>query len=290
MPHAYGRVADLSADYPGLTDYQLQSALESATLEAEGPDAFGRTFQPYSAARTFRPPRPATPLYVPDYRTLTEVATGPGDGTFPDIWLATNYAPFPWDAPDDDKPYLAVAPINRYWPCSYPPAGPTVRVTATWGYSVELYDSGSSPGANMDAVQTVLPSGTGLSPGQTIRIDSEDLYVTAPLPGMAAPTPPAVYVRRGQNGTVAASHLAAAHIFLYRYPAAVAEAVKARAGASLSGSVGGTAGGVLVSETVGDITLRYSDPASSSGSTAAGGSGFSWSAYVSGLRRRERFA
>ena len=58
--------------------------------------------------------------------------------------------------------------------------------------------------------------GTKLAIGQTILIDSEQLYIT----GIATNN---ITVTRGVNGTTAASHSNSTDIYIYRYPDAVTQ-------------------------------------------------------------------
>lgn len=104
-----------------------------------------------------------------------------------------------------------------------------VKITGVFGYAdvptpysdsgVVVNSGGISAGATTHALATGL--GVSFSPGMTIRIDNEQLYISAvngdTLTFEANPD-------RGQNGTVAASHLAGAKIYIYYYYGPVVEA------------------------------------------------------------------
>lgn len=74
----------------------------------------------------------------------------------------------------------------------------------------------------MTAVQLTLlvNLATQLSPGQTLRIDSEQMFVSAFDTGTKIAT-----VTRGVNGTTAAAHTQNTVIYVYRYPQAITHAV-----------------------------------------------------------------
>lgn len=65
-----------------------------------------------------------------------------------------------------------------------------------------------------------------LSPGHTVRIGDEQLYVTGVTAGVGKTT---LAVQRGVNGTKAAAHAVGAGLSVYRYPEAVAESCLLRA-------------------------------------------------------------
>ena len=97
----------------------------------------------------------------------------------------------------------------------------TVQVDGRWGYREITEDSGAdiNEGAQFsvtDATLTVT-DGSKFAVGQTILIDSEQLYITAIATNDLT-------VTRGVNGTTAATHPDAADINIYTYPGPVAEA------------------------------------------------------------------
>lgn len=99
--------------------------------------------------------------------------------------------------------------------------GSGFRVTdilGSWGYQdvrVTLTATASAIGTTSTTSATV-SAGTEFSAGQTLLIDSEQLYVSA----VASTT---LTVVRGANGTTAATHGAASAVAKYTYPAEVRE-------------------------------------------------------------------
>lgn len=95
-------------------------------------------------------------------------------------------------------------------------------VAGVWGYqSVTLLLADTAAEA-IDASETAIDvSGlTDLDAGQTILIDSEQMYVSAVTTG----TPDTITVVRGVNGTTAATHSNGAAISRYVYPGPIIEA------------------------------------------------------------------
>lgn len=70
---------------------------------------------------------------LPDFVSLTEVATDDGRRTYTTVWETTDYDPFPWDAPERNRPYteLRVAPYGSQAFVTWPRG---VRITAVWGW------------------------------------------------------------------------------------------------------------------------------------------------------------
>lgn len=100
-----------------------------------------------------------------------------------------------------------------------------VSVAGTWGYAQELAAGTATLGTISSSATTAVITGGGVSLGNTIRVDNEDLYVYATTAGTAlATTGGTVTVARGQNGTTAALHAAGAAISVHRYPREVVSA------------------------------------------------------------------
>ena len=160
-------------------------------------------------------------LALPDLVSLDRVRVRRATGGPAVTWPAAAYRLYPLDAAPDQpwgRPYtrLAAAPEQRF------PVGPAaVEISGRWGFR-QVTESG---GLALDydapltaaATSLTLASGGVLSPGRTVNIGSEQLYVTA-VDGQQAT------VVRGVNGSRAASHEAGAAIAVYRYPGPVVEA------------------------------------------------------------------
>lgn len=89
------------------------------------------------------------------------------------------------------------------------------EVFGTWGYSNETLSAGTVALASSTATAGTMTAGSA-SPGQTLLVGSEQVYVTASAGGTA------LTVVRGVNGTTAAAGTAAASV--YRYPREVTQA------------------------------------------------------------------
>jgi hypothetical protein len=97
-----------------------------------------------------------------------------------------------------------------------------VEIAGTWGYSDERQVLEQTAGAIVDTTDptvTLMSSELSeFSPGQTLWIDDEMLYVRA------LGDTDTIEVDRGANGSTAATHAADSPIALVRYPAAVVDA------------------------------------------------------------------
>lgn len=91
----------------------------------------------------------------------------------------------------------------------------TVVVTGTWGYSDTTILSGTTMASGFAASTTatvfITSASPDLSPGQTLLVGAEAMYLSA-LDGTNAT------VTRGANGTTAAVHADASVIYYYTYP------------------------------------------------------------------------
>lgn len=99
--------------------------------------------------------------------------------------------------------------------------GSGLRVTdvaGSWGYQDVRVTSTATVNEALDTSETGVDvtDGTVFSPGHTILVDSEQMYVS----GVATNT---LTVVRGANGTTAATHNTSAGIGVYQYPAQVKE-------------------------------------------------------------------
>ena len=167
---------------------------------------------------------------MPDLVSASEVRVRDASGSW-ETWPSGDWLLYPLNAAPTmpgGRPYTRVmlaSGTHRRFPLSR--AG--VAVSGIWGYGDVREDAGLQVGGNVeitagDAALT-LTAGDGaiaLSAGHTIRIDHEQLYVEGVADdGQGALT---LTVRRGMNGTEAATHSVATPISLYRYPKGVSEA------------------------------------------------------------------
>lgn len=148
------------------------------------------------------------------------VASPPG-------WRTAEYRLYPMDAAPErawGRPHTRMAiepvctPVCRRTDCHA-----LVEVAGRWGYRQDLQETGVTTSAALgagDALVTVsgtVPGTEGISPGQTLKLGNEQVYVTA----VAAQ---GLTVERGVNGTEAAAHEPGTSLSAYRYPGPVSEA------------------------------------------------------------------
>ncbi len=146
-------------------------------------------------------------------------ADGDGDRTYEDSWLVTDYDLLPFNG--YPKTCILTSPDGNY---SFPSTKKGVEIAGTWGYgngqSATPYDDSTTTTAEeLDATETGVDvaSGAALAIGQTILIESEQMYIT----GISTNT---LTVERGVNGTTAATHATGKAIYIYRYPGNVVQA------------------------------------------------------------------
>lgn len=288
MPHAYATTAQLrrALGNPSTTEQPEADLLRALEAAAEAIDAYaGRTFQPYSGVvyPDLTGVHGRGRLYTPDFLSLTEVAQDDGTGAYATAWATTDYLAYPYDAPSHQRPYIALERAyagNYIWPSYYPN---WLRLTGLFGYWQKLADSGATVAEAIDLTETAIDISDQslLGAGMTVKIDSEQVYLTALTDG----TPDMMTVERGVNGTTGATHLTATAIYRFVYPGAVAEASLAYAGAVRGGSFLAGVGGVT-RERAGDIEVQYG----SGSSGASGSNAFDFSPWLTSYRRRTLFS
>jgi len=180
----------------------------------------GRVFFTEDATRYFDG-RCGRVLYTDDFLALTEVATDSQlDNTFDgEVWTEdTDYSLWP----DNSWPKQGLAEIvnGRY---SWNGYARYVKLTGTWGYgdglSADPWEATTVTGTVATTTGTTLTLSADdiIAPGHTLKIGTEQLYVSAVSTGVAT-------VKRGVNGTTAAAHSTAA-ISTAQYPVDVTRAV-----------------------------------------------------------------
>ena len=260
MGNAYADLATLKS--PGLLnipegmpdgaqDGRLLGLLETASRWIDG--YCGRSFAAVSGERRFDGDG-GDALGTPDLVSVSRLRTRPpgrtaggGDGDGWTEWAAAEYLLYPLNgAPDTagGQPYTrvltAAASASGSAAASggrrrFPAGRATVSIAGVWGYGSVREDTGLrlAAGGSLgsgDGAATAAPAGASPAAGHTIRIDDEDLYVTAAVRDATAGTT-TLSVRRGVNGTAAAAHDAGAVLGAYCYPAAVTEACLLQAAA-----------------------------------------------------------
>lgn len=143
-----------------------------------------------------------------------------GDRTYEETWAVTDYDL----TPDNEWPKTAieVTPDGVY---SFPTGGRRgVEIAGLWGFgrgdgATSYEASGTTTSEVLDTSETGVDvaSGAALAVGQTILVDSEQMYIT----GISTNTATVV---RGVNGTTAATHDTGKAVYIYRYPANIRRA------------------------------------------------------------------
>jgi len=186
-----------------------------------------------------------TQLRIPDLVSLTTLASDEDqDRVFETTWSSSDYLLYPLNAEPQQpwgRPYsrllVDVAAGSR---ATFPSGPATVEIAGRWGFREETQDSGAdiNEGAPFGASDTLLTvtDGTRFAPGQTVQIDTEQLYITA-VSGND------LTVSRGVNGTAAATQADGADISIFRYPGPVVEACLLRASRLWRGRDSGEARG-----------------------------------------------
>lgn len=150
-----------------------------------------------------------------------------GDGSFAAIWDVADYRLLPHSAASAGRnsaarPYTRIEAANGR---RFPMGGGRAQVAGVWGWGEWLRLSGETLSVGIDAAATELTlagAASGLakiSPGNTLLIDDEQIYVRARSDANIA-------VVRGVNGAPAASHADNAAIRIYEYPPPVTEAAR----------------------------------------------------------------
>lgn len=144
--------------------------------------------------------------------TSLSIAAGPGDTPVTptvntDFYLAglSSY----------QAPYRKIILHGQGSPTEFGDGLKLTAVTGTWSYPYRTRLLTVTTAEVLDTSETEVDvSGlTGLSPGMTILVDSEQMYVTA----ITDATTDSVTVERGANGTTAATHITASPITRYIY-------------------------------------------------------------------------
>ena len=227
MPNAYAGLNTLKSggvlDISGTTfDSRLLAVLEDVSRWI---DLYcSRHFHVLVTTRTFDG-NGGTELILPDLISVTTLKTDDNkDRTFETTWGSSDFLLYPQNAEPTKswgRPYTrVVVDVESGSKSAIPTGMRMVQIDGKWGYREDLATSSSSVGGNsMNASATSfgVQDGTQFSPGQTILIDAEQMYITSI-------TGDNLTVVRAINGTTAASHAASATIQVYQYPAGIVEA------------------------------------------------------------------
>ena len=196
-------------------DTQLRKLLEQASRLLD--KYCGRFFYCWEGARYYHGAEKK--LFLPDdVLSITSLKLDfDGDGTFEETMESADYILHPLNGLP--KLWLEINPTGDYGSFARG-VKKGVEITGVFGYgdgwsATPYTDSGDSVqdsgGINASATSITVSNGANFSAGQTIRIDSEQIYILAVSDN-------ALTVKRGVNGTTAASHDQGASIYIYEYP------------------------------------------------------------------------
>ena len=159
-------------------------------------------------------------LFIDDILSVTSFKLDEdGDGTFEITMAATDYQLHPFNRPSKDL--AKIDPNGNYSGfASGIPKG--VEIIGSWGYgdgqsATPYVDSGDDLAAaitSTTATTFTVDAGTNFGAGQTILIDSEQMYIES----ISSNT---LTIKRGVNGTTAATHTISTTIYIFQYPALV---------------------------------------------------------------------
>jgi len=202
-------------------DVRLRGVVEAVSKEIDR--YVVRTFQPQVRTRTFDGDA-STLLLVPDLIAVTTLKEDNNeDGTFDTTWNANDYILRPLNAdPTEDygRPYtsIMVSPKSNGTQDEFLAGPQRYEIDGTWGWNAVTRLSAVAASGSLDSTGTSLTVDTaGLEPGQTIIIDSEQIYIRE-----TATT--AITAARGVNGSTAGTHGSRSAINYYVYPEPIVEA------------------------------------------------------------------
>ena len=159
-------------------------------------------------------------VYLPDLLSVTTLKTDDdGDRTYENTWAATDYDLLDYN--EFPKYKIHITPEGNY---TFPSTRKGVEIVGLWGFgdgwsAVPYEDSATNTSEVLDNSETDVDvgAGTAFAVGQLILVESEQMYITA----IATNT---LTVKRGVNGTTAATHVTDKDIYIYLYPQPVREA------------------------------------------------------------------
>jgi hypothetical protein len=252
---SYATLADLKGTL-GITattdDAILIDSLEGATLEID--KYAGRKFSVEYRTKYFQG---ANRLWVNDLLTVSTIKLDEdGNASFEVTLTSSDYNLLPLN--DYPKNCIEVADTSDYGTFAYG-IKKGVEIVGEWGYgdgessSPLIADTTLSASCSTGATASVT-SATNMSPGLTIKLDSEQAYIDS----VSGTT---LTLQRGINGTTNAVHVNATQIYIYQYPSDIKKACIALASA-LYGTRDKQG---IQSGTIGDYSWNLKSPYSEGG-------------------------
>lgn len=227
------------------TDAALLRVLETASRHWDG--ECGRHFYPATRTVYFDGPPEHVErwqLWLPvDVLSVSALALDlDGDRTYETALAGSDYELVSLRE-DQRPPYNRVDLKPRGSRGSWPLTRRAIELTGVLGYSDETEPSGTLGGAISDTTGTsvTMSSGHGLTGGETIKVDSEEMYVSAVSTNTLT-------VVRGINGTTAATHSNGASVTRRRFARGIESATALRAARLWRAGQTGNAGEVASPE------------------------------------------
>ncbi len=164
----------------------------------------------------------AVPLRIDDLLSITTIKTDDdGDGTFENtLTVTTDYLLYPLNGYPKTKIELSIG--GNYG--SFGASKKGCQIIGLWGYGdgisatpYILDTTLTSAITSTTATTCAVTSVANLSAGNTILIDSEQMYIYS----ISSLT---LTIERGVNGTTAATHSNTASLYIYQYPADIRQA------------------------------------------------------------------
>lgn len=218
MPNAYVTLSALKGtaalNFTGTAyDARLLVLVEAVSRQI---DAYcGRHFYPLTETRNFDGPSPSgTRLPLPDFVALTAVTEDTNsDGTFETTWATSDYVTWPYNAAPTSawgRAHMALM-VNAKSNGSqdaWLTGQQMYQIAGTWGWRAYLVDTGERGSGTLTAAGTALTltASSTLSVGQTVRIESEYLYIRSTGTAGTATGAGIVTVDRAVNGSTGTAH------------------------------------------------------------------------------------
>ena len=203
-------------------DAYLRGLLEAASRMID--DYTGRYFYTYEGTKYFD--GAGTTLWTPDILSITTLKTDENDDATYENTLTENTDFYLLPYNDTVKTRAVIRSGGSYGSFA---SGikKSVEIDGVFGYgngesTTPYFDSGDDLAAaitSTTATTTTVDDDGNFAIGQTIRIDTEQMYISAITASSETLT-----IERGINGTDAATHLIAATIYIYEYPQRIKEA------------------------------------------------------------------
>lgn len=211
-----------SSELVAADDAVLLDKLEVASRMVD--DFCRRHFYIVSGTRYYSPASTGEFLCPDDILSLSAIyGDKDNDRTWGDTWAASDYELYPFNEyprwkilrrPDGDYSFLI--------------GNSRLKLVGEFGHgdgsADPTRDSGTDTAEALDATETGVDvvDGTKLKVGYTIKVESEQMYVTAVASNTAT-------VERGVNGTTAATHTTGKDVRIYQYPNRIVQVTKIRA-------------------------------------------------------------